>query len=77
MEWFANALWAKLGWAAGELLIGVVVIACIGALSLPRLFRQSRCKHPRYFETGSCNAVCSDCGKNLGFIGAWREKSRT
>jgi hypothetical protein len=28
------------------------------------------CKHEHYYETGACDAVCSDCGKNLGFIGS-------
>ena len=32
-------------------------------------YKQSKCEHKDYRETMACNAVCSDCGKNLGFIG--------
>lgn len=27
-------------------------------------------------ETGSCDAICKKCGKNLGFIGKWREENK-
>jgi hypothetical protein len=37
-------------------------------------WRQSRCKHDgNVNETMACDAICSQCGKNLGFIGKWRE----
>lgn len=38
--------------------------------------RQTFCYHKKYYETMACQAVCSDCGKNLGFIGAVRERSK-
>lgn len=28
-----------------------------------------RCRHDSFYETMSCDAICMDCGKNLGFIG--------
>jgi hypothetical protein len=37
-------------------------------------WKQSRCKHDgRVNETMACDAICRQCGKNLGFIGKWRE----
>jgi len=49
--------------------------ALFGALfDAPRLWQQMRCKHKRYFETTKCDAICIDCGKNLGFIGNLRRK---
>ena len=58
--------------AAAILLVFVVYIWLV--YTLPRLFRQARCKHDGSVrETMACEAICNDCGKNLGFIGAWRE----
>jgi hypothetical protein len=78
MEWLASAFWARIGWMAGEIAMAaavvLIVVMVVTLASLPRLWRQSRCKHAHYFETGKCDAVCSDCGKNLGFIGSWRSK---
>lgn len=58
-----------------ELIVGFVVM--MGAIVLLVVFcrwhiRQKRCKHASYHETGACDAVCNDCGKNLGFIGRIR-----
>jgi len=40
--------------------------------------RQTRCKHSGGVnETQACDAICRECGKNLGFIGTWREKHRS
>lgn len=37
-----------------------------------------KCKHQSgVTETSACDAICVQCGKNLGFIGAWREKNAT
>lgn len=38
------------------------------------LWLQRNCKHEFYCETNACEAICRQCGKNLGFIGAWRAK---
>lgn len=48
--------------------IGSAIFFCLQAL------RQRRCKHDRFFETPACNAICSRCGKNLGFIGTVRKQ---
>ena len=37
-------------------------------------WKQFRCKHDGVVnETMACDAICRQCGKNLGFIGKWRE----
>lgn len=35
--------------------------------------RQSKCAHSDVTETQACDAICRKCGKNLGFIGKWRD----
>lgn len=40
--------------------------------------REWKCKHRiGVRETMACDAICVQCGKNLGFIGTWREKEAT
>jgi len=34
--------------------------------------KQWLCEHTEYFEDRKCDAICRNCGKNLGFIGAVR-----
>lgn len=67
-------------WTIGDV-IGIVV-ACIFAI-VALLFvitnwaMQTICKHDwGVTETQACNAICRKCGRNLGFIGTWREKQR-
>lgn len=78
MEWLANAFWAKIGWFLGELALAVAVVVTVVVLAalvqIPRMIRQARCRHLHYFETGKCDAICSDCHKNLGFIGRIRDQ---
>ena len=55
------------------LLFGVVGLR----FYLPVAFKQWRCKHDGDFrETMQCDAICNKCNKNLGFIGAWRNKTK-
>lgn len=69
---------ARIGWTLADLAIGFVVLSALGVfmslLSLPRWLQQRRCKHETYHETQACDAICSRCGKNLGFIGSWHER---
>ncbi len=48
--------------------IASAIFFCVQAL------RQRWCKHSQFFETRACDAICSRCGKNLGFIGTVREQ---
>lgn len=38
--------------------------------------RETPCKHLRVRETMACDAVCRDCGRNLGFIKNWRDANK-
>ena len=59
-------------------LIGLVfTILVFGGLYLTQRYVQWRCKHDQgYGETSACDAICRGCGKNLGFIGNWRDKQK-
>ena len=69
-------------WTIGDVIgVAILGLAVVGYLALfvcfeiPRMFKQWRCKHDRSVqETMSCQAICNDCNKDLGFIGLWREK---
>lgn len=61
--------------------VAVIVFAVIGIFLLylwaSTAIRQARCKHDGSVgETRECDAICDQCGKNLGFIGLRREKTR-
>lgn len=36
-------------------------------------FKQWRCKHSTYRENRACHAICTHCGKDLGFVGIVRK----
>jgi len=53
----------------------VLAIATITIISVIQWYKESRCKHDGgYNETQACDAICRQCGKNLGFIGKLRDK---
>ena len=60
--------------------IGVTVILLVAFAYLIFIAKQwighRMCRHESISETSACDAICRDCGKNLGFIGAWRERKR-
>jgi len=35
-----------------------------------------RCQHLHVRETMACEAICLECGRNLGFIQNWRETNK-
>lgn len=61
-----------------EIAIGIAFALALGLLCalgmLPSVIRRARCQHAKVHENGACDAICRNCGKNLGFIGTWREK---
>jgi hypothetical protein len=63
-------------WLAKPILEMLIVLAfCLAAflIVLPSIIQQARCKHDKGVrETSACDAICKECGKNLGFIGTWR-----
>ncbi len=77
MDWFLASIAAWFGWnVVAPFICLIFVVAILGLLEIPRRARQMKCPHERYRETMSCDAVCTSCGKNLGFIGAVRDKAR-
>lgn len=66
--WVLAPLWMP---TAIVIFVGLIFIT---ATTLPDAIRRARCKHERFYETRACDAVCSACGKNLGFIGTVREQ---
>ena len=53
------------------LLSALLVVFCMWVTTA---FREWRCPHTSGVnETSACDAICRRCGKNLGFIGTWRE----
>lgn len=53
---------------------GALALAGILALAVD-WYVKAMCKHNAgVTETQACDAICRECGKNLGFIGAWRER---
>jgi hypothetical protein len=41
--------------------------------SILHSFKHRNCTHDEVRETMACDAICRKCGKDLGFIGNWRE----
>ena len=61
-----------------ELMLTLMFVVLVALAYLPHMLRQARCKHDDGVnETSACDAICRSCGKNLGFIGTWREKEKT
>jgi uncharacterized membrane protein YqiK len=57
----------------GFVILGFVLSAIVIYFKVQR--RQALCKHERGVrETSSCDAICNQCGKNLGFISLWRKE---
>jgi hypothetical protein len=58
--------------------LGVALLAITCACLLIgwalRHYTQAKCLHKSFYETMACDAVCSHCGKNLGFIGKVRDQ---
>lgn len=61
----------------GLVLFAVVVLWGVGVwfvCCVPEWWRQRQCKHDGAIgETQACDAICRQCGKNLGFIGNVRK----
>ena len=75
MEWMWNAAWAWFGWYVvapiAALVAGLIALVAAG---LVHGWRHRNCQHTNFYETRSCDAVCSACGENLGFIGNVRKQ---
>lgn len=61
--------------------IGLIVFGLISVVAFTLWLRvavdQWFCKHnDGVNETQACDAICQQCGKNLGFIGEWRKQQK-
>jgi len=71
--WLAQAL---VNFGLYIALLAVIACLCLFCTLIDRVLdkrRNRRCKHERYRETLDGEAVCMNCGKDMGFIGAVRE----
>lgn len=57
----------------------VNITAVVGIITIFLIYhavvwiKHSMCKHDEGVrETRACDAICRKCGKNLGFIGSWK-----
>lgn len=73
-----NAFLYMMAAHAVELIIflsAMVVVVTI-VLEIDKIMRSRACKHERYRETSKCDAICVECGENLGFIQPLRDRDR-
>jgi len=54
----------------------VIFLSASMIVAISRYIKQSFCKHEKFYETMACDAICSNCGKNLGFIGKIQEERK-
>lgn len=76
MSDYMNFWWSK--FFVDIAIVAVIVAGCCmysGALLARKFIKQTFCKHSRYRENISCEAVCLKCNKKLGFIADVREKN--
>lgn len=52
----------------------LIIFIIAAVLTVRNMLKQRRCIHASFRETSSCDAICNNCGKNLGFIGVVREQ---
>ncbi len=68
-------------WTVGDVLgLGLLALVLLWGVWITNAtwWRESRCKHDGGVdETMACDAICRKCGKNLGFIGSWRERQQS
>jgi hypothetical protein len=66
MDWIWNAALAWLGWnIVAPTLFLVALLALVALAQVPRIIRQSRCAHPRLYQTGVAGTEqhCAECRK--------------
>jgi len=71
MSWLE--IWAML--QVLGIVVPVVLVTCFVAYFLIRdAVIQWKCKHENYRENMACHAICTHCGKDLGFIDTVRKQ---
>ena len=70
--------WFWVSKALAEMAIGLAILCALGLIiAIPAFLswvRQSRCKHPTFYESRQCDAICITCRKNLGHISTVRNQ---
>lgn len=62
-------------WDAVQVVILLLVAVVLLFFWIGHAIGEWKCKHRSgVTETSACDAICVQCGKNLGFIGAWRKR---
>lgn len=51
----------------GLAVFGLTVLVLL-IVTLKRAVHQALCWHKKFYENSACNAICCECGKNLGHI---------
>lgn len=76
VESFIGVVLQTFGAILAAVFLGLLAYSPMIYIHLKEIFKQSRCKHENYsyYETMSCDAKCSNCRKNLGFIGTVRKE---
>jgi len=55
-----------------------VVFVCALSVSMVRRIRQQwKCTHDIVFENAKHDVICSECGRNFGFVVFWKNKHPT
>lgn len=59
-------------------IIGLFLLALISLIALvcwcKAMIKEYFCKHNDWWENQQCQAICSNCGKDLGFVGTIRKR---
>ena len=54
--------------------LAAILFLFIIGITLHDVIKQKLCSHEEFYESGSCDAICKKCHKNLGFIGLVKEQ---
>jgi len=81
MHWLWDAMWARIGWALGELVLALafvsVVIVVAVTMGVLKSRKQARCPHAKEYTCGVAGTElrCIECDKLLRH--SWDQKLTT
>jgi len=55
-----------------EIVLALLCLMIAIPFLIAKVINRMTCKHQVFHENRACDAICRDCGKNLGFIGNLR-----
>lgn len=71
MHWLWDAMWARIGWALGELVLALAFVSAIIVVAVTmgvlKLRKQARCHHTNEYACGVAGTEirCVECDKHL------------